>query len=342
MDPKRNTVSAIIPVFNGERTVAAAIDSALAQEFDGTVEVIVVNDGSSDGTAAVLDSYRPRISVIGSDNRGQAAARNVGVRASQGEWIAFLDADDVWLPDKLARTVAALEANPDAMLVYSDAEKVDSGGRRLGATCTPDAQHRAPSMSDVLTATWNILPSTMVMTRAAFDLVGGFCEEFGTHPKWEDTWFTIAAREHGRFVYLAEPTVLYRVPDTAAQDLERRGIWQPGAANAHAIRHERYLECSELIQRLARERFGDRASGLRREIRKATSNLLVAAGLTAMVAGDRTSARRAYALALRYGRLNPKVCARIAWTYLPESVARALSAILPRRLHRAVSGPAHA
>ena len=65
MDQERNTVSAIIPVFNGERTVAAAIDSALAQEFDGTVEVIVVNDGSTDGTAAILESYSGRVTVLG-------------------------------------------------------------------------------------------------------------------------------------------------------------------------------------------------------------------------------------------------------------------------------------
>ncbi|HYL57839.1 MAG TPA: glycosyltransferase [Candidatus Acidoferrales bacterium] len=332
----------IVPVLNGERTIAAAIDSALAQQFDGDLEVVVVNDGSNDGTAAVLDLYGSRVTVIVSDNRGQAAARNAGVRASHGEWIAFLDADDVWLPDKLARTVTALEANPDATLVYSDAEKIDAGGRRLGATCTPDAQNRAPSMSDVLTAAWNILPSTIVMSRAAFDRVGGFCEEFGRHPKWEDTWFTIAAREHGPFVYLAEPTVLYRVPDTAAQDLERRGIWKPGAADAQAMRLERYLECSELIQRLARERFGDRALRLRREIRKATSNLLVAAGLTAMVAGDRVSARRAYGNALRYRPLDPKIYLRLAWTLLPAGAARAIAAVLPPKLHRAVSGPARA
>jgi hypothetical protein len=338
----RKSVSVIVPVFNGERTIAAAIDSALAQEFDGAVEVVVVNDGSNDRTAAVLDSFGSRITVIESESRGQAAARNAGVRASHGELIAFLDADDLWLPDKLARTVVALERDPDAILVYSDAEKIDAGGRRLGATCTPGAENRAPSMSDVLTGAWNILPSTIVMTRAAFDSVGGFCEEFGRHPKWEDTWFAIAAREHGPFVYLADPTVLYRVPDTAAEDLERRGIWEPGAADAQAMRLERYLECSELIQRLASERFGDRALPLRREIRNATSNLLVAAGLTAMVAGDRLSARRAYAAALRYRPLDPKIHLRLAWTLLPVGAARAIAAVLPSRLHRAVSGPARA
>ncbi len=342
MDRPGKSVSVIVPVFNGARTIAAAIDSALAQQFDGTVEVVVVDDGSNDGTAAVLESYRAGITVIESDNRGQAAARNAGVRASHGEWIAFLDADDVWLPGKLARTVAALERNPDAMLVYSDAEKIDADGRRLDATCTPAAQNRAPSMSDMLTGSWNVLPSTMVMARAAFDRVGGFCEAFGRHPKWEDTWFTIAAREHGPFVYLAEPTALYRVPDTAAADLERRGIWRPGAANPQAMRLERYLECSELIQRLARERFGDRALRLRREIRTATSNLLVAAGLTAMVAGDRHSARRAYRFALRYRPLDPKIYLRLAWTLLPAGAARAIAAVLPPGLHRAVSGPARA
>src|SRR6266849_4364482 len=106
-------VSAILPVFNGESTIAAAIDSALNQNFDAT-EVIVVNDGSTDGTALVLRSYGSKIRVIEQSNRGVSAARNAGAAIARGEYLAFLDDDDEWLPGKLAKVVLALDRNAAA------------------------------------------------------------------------------------------------------------------------------------------------------------------------------------------------------------------------------------
>ncbi|MGH7924672.1 MAG: glycosyltransferase family 2 protein, partial [Candidatus Binatus sp.] len=187
MENARKTVSAIIPVFNGAATISAAIDSALAQEFGGGVEVIVVNDGSTDGTAAVLDAYGGRVTVLDRANRGPAAARNAGVRASNAEYVAFLDADDIWLPNKLEKTVAALDGDSGAAMVYTNALTIGTNGERLGRTYTPVGEMRAPAMEDMLAGLWNILPSTVVMTRATFDAVGGFREEFATgHPQWED------------------------------------------------------------------------------------------------------------------------------------------------------------
>lgn len=174
MEAVRKTVSVIIPVFNGAATIAAAIDSALAQEFDGVVEVIVVNDGSTDGTAAVLDAYRGRMTVIDRVNGGPASARNVGVHASHGNYIAFLDADDMWMPGKLAKTETALDSDRGAAMVFTDALMIGNSGERLGKTYTPEDQKRAPAMEDMLSGFWNILPSTAVMKRATFDAVGGF------------------------------------------------------------------------------------------------------------------------------------------------------------------------
>src|SRR6266481_4406279 len=111
------TVSVIIPVFNGAARVGRAIESVFAQRYDGAVEIVVVDDGSTDGTRAALAQYGGRIIVVADENRGAAAARNAAVRASRGEYIALLDDDDVWLPDKLARTVAALERDPQSVVV---------------------------------------------------------------------------------------------------------------------------------------------------------------------------------------------------------------------------------
>jgi len=343
MEAVRKTVSVIIPVFNGAATIAAAIDSALAQEFDGDVEVIVVNDGSTDTTAGVLDAYRRRVTVIDRVNSGPASARNVGVRASRGKYVTFLDADDIWMPGKLAKTLAALDADTEAAMVYTNASIIAANGERLGTTYTPNTETHAPSMEDMLTRLWNILPSTAVMKRATFDAVGGFCEEFATgHPLWEDSYFMIVAREHGRFVYLDEPTVLYRVAGSVKESLKRRRVWKTAPENAETMRVDRYTRNSELMQRLVRERFGDSAARLIGAIRRATAALLISVGLTAMLDCDRIFARRCYRLALHYDRFDAKTYVRLAWTYLPERVARTISAKLPSRLRRAVSGPAHA
>ncbi|MBE3604183.1 glycosyltransferase family 2 protein, partial [bacterium] len=98
-------VSAVIPVYNGAATIARAVASVLAQRYDGAVETIVVDDGSTDSTRAILAGFGDHIRTIHQPNRGPAAARNVGARLAAGEYLAFLDADDEWMPEKLARTV---------------------------------------------------------------------------------------------------------------------------------------------------------------------------------------------------------------------------------------------
>jgi glycosyltransferase involved in cell wall biosynthesis len=345
MEAARKTVSVIIPVFNGEATIAAAIDSAIAQEFGGDLEVIVVNDGSTDATSSALDAYRGRVTVLDRVNGGPAPARNAGVRASHGEYIAFLDADDIWMPRKLEKTMAALDSDRGggAAMVYTNALMMAAGGEMLGTTYTPEDEKRAPAMEDMLSGLRNILPSTAVMKRATFDKIGGFREEFSTgHPQWEDSYFMIVAREQGRFVYLDEPTVLYRVAASVQESLKRRRVWRDDSENSETMRIDRYVRNSELMDRLVRDRYGERALRLIAAIRRATAGLLVSVGLTAMLDYDRHFARRCYRLALRYDPFNAKTYLRIAWTYLPERVGRAVSAALPMRIQRAVSGPAHA
>ena len=341
MEAPPKTVSVIIPVFNGQATIAAAIDSALGQEFGGNVEVIVVNDGSTDATSSVLDAYRGRVKVLDCVNGGPAAARNAGVRASHGEYIAFLDADDIWMPGKLEKTAAALDSDRDAAMVYTNALIIDANGNRLGTTYTPADQKRAPTMKDMLSGFWNILPSSVVMKRATFDAVGGFCEEFATgHPQWEDSYFTIVARECGHFVYLDEPTVLYRVALSVKESLKGKHSWKQGTEDAEPRHIDGYLRNPELMQQLVRERHGGRAARLIAQIRRRTADLLVSVGLTAMLDYDRVSARRCYRLALRYAPLNLKTYLRLGWTYLPQRLARSISVTLPRRFQRAVCGPA--
>jgi glycosyltransferase involved in cell wall biosynthesis len=115
-------VSVVIPAYNAAAYVVTAANSAL-QQTHGNVEVIVVNDGSTDSTADALDSLGgtdSRLVVIHQRNAGPSAARNAAIHAARGEYMCFLDADDVFLPDKVERQVRFLEARPDVDLVYSD------------------------------------------------------------------------------------------------------------------------------------------------------------------------------------------------------------------------------
>ena len=112
-------MSVVIPAFNVEGCIADALDSVLAQRRLPD-EVIVVDDGSTDGTAAIIGQYHPGVRYVSQHNAGPSAARNHGIKAATGEWIAFLDSDDVWLPDKLAAELDILRRNPDLVWVCSN------------------------------------------------------------------------------------------------------------------------------------------------------------------------------------------------------------------------------
>lgn len=127
---KHIKVSIIIPVYNGEVFIARALDSALAQTLKA-FEVIVVDDGSSDGTRAIVEQYGQRVKYLYQSNKGPAAARNLGMKNARGEYIAFLDADDIWLPKKLEKQIALLEAKPDIGFVYCDNHFVDDAGKTI-------------------------------------------------------------------------------------------------------------------------------------------------------------------------------------------------------------------
>jgi glycosyltransferase involved in cell wall biosynthesis len=155
------TVSVIIPVYNGAAYLAEAITSALQQTY-APYEVIVVDDGSTDGSAAVAEAFVPRVRVIRQANAGCGAARNTGVRNASGSLLAFLDADDLWTPEKLAWQVAALDETPAPELVFGRVAIFDSA--------TPTETREVYE---------GIIAGAMLVTRAAFDRVGGFTIERG-------------------------------------------------------------------------------------------------------------------------------------------------------------------
>ena len=197
-------VSVVIPVYNGERFVAEAIDSALAQSLSN-LEIIVVDDGSTDGTSRTLATFGSRIRVHRQANRGVASARNAGAGQARGSYIAFLDADDVWLPDKLERQMP-LFASPGVALVYSGVRVVDSALRAL-------REVEPPAPRDALLHTLCVesspLPLTMtgVVRREVFEELRGFDERLSTSA---DADFVCRIALHHELERIAEPLALYR------------------------------------------------------------------------------------------------------------------------------------
>jgi len=296
-------VSVIIPVYNAASTVAGAIESVLAQTFTD-FEIIAIDNGSIDRSLDVLAQYSGRIKILKEPKRGPSAARNTGVRASSGEYLAFLDADDWWRPTMLERTVQALDGDPDSVLVFTDLALADSTGREQMASLVGESH--PPTVDEMLERLWPILPSAVLMRRRAFDLAGGFDEALIA---FEDVYLWLRAREYGNFRYLAEPLAVWRFalfPDPL----------KPGGGQEQA---------GVVFERLVRERYG--VSGHHHVLarRRAPRSILGYIGLRALREGDRSLARRAFARAIRFDPLRVRNYLRFTRTLLPDAMARALS-----------------
>jgi glycosyltransferase involved in cell wall biosynthesis len=296
-------VSVIVPVYNGAATVAAALDSIVAQTFSD-FEIVAIDDGSTDDSPIVLERYRPRVRVLTQQNRGPSAARNLGVRNSVGEYLAFLDADDLWRPEFLERTVAALDRDPAIVLVYTDLELADSTGAPMGARLI--GSRGVPTVRDMLERLWPILPSSVVMRRDAFERAGGFPEELSS---FEDVYFWLLAREQGAFSYIEQPLAMWRFALFPAP-------LKPAGGQEAAGR---------VFDQMLQRRYGVRGVAHVAARQRAPRSILGYIGLHALARGEQLAARRAFGAALRADPWRLKNYLRYARTYLPRAAARALS-----------------
>jgi len=204
--PAGDLVSVVIASYNMGHYLPLAVQSVLAQSYPN-VEVLIVDDGSTDDTPAVLRQWdaHPRVRVHRQRNGGQARAKNQGVALSRGDFVAFLDADDVWLPEKLSRQMRLFAGRPEIGVVYSDYECMDGAGQPLPKG--PTHMHRGKISGALLIENFVSFPSAIVR-RECLERHGAFDETLGMGIDY-DLWLRLSA--YYQFDFIAEPTVRYRI-----------------------------------------------------------------------------------------------------------------------------------
>jgi glycosyltransferase involved in cell wall biosynthesis len=198
-------VSVVIPCFNGARFLREAIDSAIAQTY-ADVEIVVADDGSTDDSVAIVASYGDRVRGLRQANAGPSAARNLALRAATGEFVALLDADDRYHPQKLERQVGVLRARPDVSVVYCGWRLVDGDGRELPERGWPRAEG---DLLERLVLGNLFHPVSVVLRRQIVDAAGGFDERCPVNEDWD--LFLRASRQGGRWTCIEEILCDYRI-----------------------------------------------------------------------------------------------------------------------------------
>ena len=260
-------VSIVIPCYNQAAYLAQAIESVLAQDY-APLELIVVDDGSTDGSRRVMETYRDRCTVIVQDNAGQASAVNRGWAQAGGEMLAYLAADDYLLPGAVRQAVECLERHPDAVLCYCDFLVVGPASRVIRRVAAPEYDYRDMAVRFVCAPG----PGAF-LRRSAFERAGPWNERLRQVPDYE-LWLRLGAE--GRFCRIPQVLAAYRAhdrsqsyapvsPERAAEPLQViEEYFRPGRAPRELLgaRNEALSNAGILAARL-HLRSGRLAAGLR-------------------------------------------------------------------------------
>jgi glycosyltransferase involved in cell wall biosynthesis len=266
----RPLCSLVVPAYNMERYVAETVESALAQTYR-PLEIVIVDDGSTDGTAAIAKSYldQPEVVYVFQENRGLAGARNRGIAESHGEYIVLLDADDVWMPQKVERAVDHLETHPDVGWLTTDCyllrEETRTEERYYGTFVPDEFPVGARAQLDMI-AKRNYMSVACIIRRSLFDRFGVFDEQLRRSEDY-DLWirFLLGGTSVAR---IPEPLGWYRLHG-ASLSADPHAQW-----DSHLTVMERHLpalwargargnarEYHDIARKLARR--GDRSNALR-------------------------------------------------------------------------------
>lgn len=227
------TVSVIIPAYNAGKFLGETVRSVLTQSYTD-FEIVICDDGSTDNTAEVAQSFSDaRVKYIRHTNIGVSATRNNGAKNSSGKFLAFLDADDIFYRDNLAKKAEALEKNPAAGMAFADCDVIDGDGKKTGEVLTGKSE-------DILRhlLLWNGTvipgPSSILVTREAFEKVNGFDTQFSTAAD-QDFFFRVAHRFP--CVRVSEVLTAYRKHGSnmhmniALMERDHTGVYEKAATN---------------------------------------------------------------------------------------------------------------
>jgi glycosyltransferase involved in cell wall biosynthesis len=201
-------VSVIIPVYNGAQFIAEAIESVLAQTFND-YELIAVDDGSSDDTVKIIESFSNKLICLHQPNAGQASARNLGYRHSSGEYLAFLDADDRWYPRMLEVSVPILDANEKIGLTYSDLDLIDNKGAIIQKNYLTERGKRKSPKASFIGLHSIPFPSASIKRRSIFAVAGCFDTSF--YQGGEDVLLWAKMYRLGEFAWIPQSLAQRRI-----------------------------------------------------------------------------------------------------------------------------------
>ena len=301
-------VSVIIPTYNRARLVGAAVESVLAQTYR-PLEVIVVDDGSSDESQHALSRYRDEILLLRHErNRGAPAARNTGVSAARGEYVAFLDSDDLWEPDKLEKQMAAMLAGPGYGFCFCDYSLWRDDRVVAPAVKCLAARKAGERPFEALLAGNFVAAATILTTRGHLDEIGGWDESLGACQDWD-----LALRLSARLMvaYVDEPLLRVREQEGSISSDLVKASWSALTVVRKALR-------------LAEEVLPERV----RVARRVSARTLATYGRELFFQGS----PQARTLLVASLQLSPG-CGR-AWRYLAASMLPAVAQHHLRRRHR--------
>lgn len=222
-------ISVVIPTFNQANYLAEALESVFHQTYRD-FEVIVVDDGSTDGTQALLSRYNSKIRCFIQPNGGRAGARNTGLKEAKGDYIAFLDSDDIWKEDRLERSLQALEKVPAAGLIHGEVEAIDFEGSLLREKTDKikkvyQIQRKKPTDYHLVLERYAIFSSTVLFRKSCLETVGLYDSRFGLYEDYD--WYLRFALNYPIHLMEGPPVAQYRIhegnvssqydPETIAQ-----------------------------------------------------------------------------------------------------------------------------
>lgn len=212
------SVSAVITAYNSDATIAEAVRSFLDQTFRD-LEIIVVDDGSTDATRSTVERFGPAVRYVHQPNGGSAQARNHGLQLARGKYVAFLDGDDVSLPRRLELQVAALEEHPKVGLIYGNIFLMDASGGNLRLR-RGTGRYLSGSLTRALAVKNMVVFSTITARRDLLRGIGGFDETIRSSEDWD---MLVRLSRQCEFLYIDEPLVNYRIlPHSKTANIEEK------------------------------------------------------------------------------------------------------------------------